>query len=168
VNAAKGSIVLIGFMGAGKSAVGRELARRTGLPRRDTDEIIRQRFSASIPEIFERHGEMTFRDAETEVLQSLDNGAVIVTGGGVVLREENLRLLRRLGRTIWLDADEETLWRRASRRSTRPLLHGQNPRGRFSALLRERVGLYEAAADERVDTTEGSIGEVAEQILSQT
>jgi shikimate kinase len=166
MNAPGPSIVLIGFMGAGKSAVGRELARRTGLPRHDTDELIRQRFGASIPDIFEQQGEAVFRDAETELLRKLDNSAVVVTGGGIVLREENVRLLRAFGRTVWLDADEETLWRRASRRSTRPLLHGLNPRERFSALLRERLPLYEAAADDCVDTAGRSVVEVADAILS--
>jgi shikimate kinase len=165
VNTAASSIVLIGFMGAGKSAVGRELARRTGLPRRDTDELIRQRFGLSIPEIFAEHGERGFREAETELLKTIKNSAILVTGGGIVLREENVRRLRALGRTVWLDADEETLWRRVSRRSTRPLLHGPNPREKFAALLRERLPLYEAAADDRVDTSAHNITEVADQIL---
>ncbi len=154
-------------MGAGKSAVGRELARRTGLPRHDTDELIRERFGASIPDIFEQQGETVFRDAETELLRKLENGAIVVTGGGIVLREENVQLLRACGRTVWLDADEETLWRRASRRSTRPLLRTTNPREKFSALLRERLPLYEAASDDRVDTSGRSVIEVADAILSQ-
>jgi shikimate kinase len=166
VNTSGPSIVLIGFMGAGKSAVGRELARRTGLPRHDTDELIRQRFGASIPDIFEQHGEVAFRDAETELLRKLENGAVVVTGGGIVLREENVRLLRAFGRTVWLDADEETLWKRASRRSTRPLLQAPDPREKFSALLRERLPLYQAAADERIDTSGRSVIEVTDEILA--
>lgn len=159
------SIVLIGFMGAGKSAVGRELARRTGLPRYDTDEIIRHRFALSIPEIFLRHGETVFRDAETEVLRGLQGRAIVVTGGGIVLREENVRLFRALGDTIWLDADEAVLWQRASMRSTRPLLQTADPRGRFAALLRERLPLYEAAADRRIATSGLNITQIANKIL---
>ena len=159
------SIVLIGFMGAGKSAVGRELARRAGLPRRDTDEMIRRRFGLTIPQIFEQHGETAFRDAETEVLRNLPERAIVVTGGGIVLRDENIRLLRALGRIVWLDADEETLWERASRRQTRPLLQTANPRERFSELFRERQSLYAAAADERVATANRSLAEVAHEIL---
>jgi shikimate kinase len=89
MNAAGRSIALIGFMGAGKSAVGRELAARVKRQRYDTDEMIRKRFGSSIPEIFARHGEEAFRDAETEALRSLRNLAadVIVTGGGIVLRD---------------------------------------------------------------------------------
>jgi shikimate kinase len=166
VNTPGPSIVLIGFMGAGKSAVGRELAKRTGLPRHDLDELIRMRFQLSILDIFEQRGEPVFRDAETELLRKLDRGAVVVTGGGIVLREENVKLLRALGRTFWLDADEETLWRRASRRSTRPLLQAPNPREKFSVLFRERLSLYEAAADERVDVSDQNVKEVADQILA--
>ena len=159
------TIVLIGFMGAGKSAVGRELARRTGLPRRDTDEMIRHRFALTIPQIFEQHGEEAFREAETESLRHLRGRAIVVTGGGIILREENVLLLRELGRTVWLDADEETLWERASRRGTRPLLRTANPRERFAEILRERQPLYAAAADERIDTTSRSLAEVADEIL---
>ncbi len=155
-------------MGAGKSAVGRELARRTGLLRRDTDEMIRERFGASIPDIFQQHGEPAFRDAETELLRNLEEGAIVVTGGGIVLRDENVRMLRQLGHTVWLDADEETLWQRASRRQTRPLLQTPNPRERFSELLRERMPLYEAAADDRIDTSRHGIEEVADEILAET
>jgi shikimate kinase len=160
------SIVLIGFMGAGKSAVGRELARGTGLPRHDIDELIRKRFELSIPEIFRQHGEPIFREAETELLKKLDRGAIVVTGGGIILREENVQLLNALGRTFWLHADEETLWRRASRRSTRPLLQGPNPRQKFAALFQERMPLYEAAADDRVDVSGRSVRQVAEEILA--
>ena len=94
------AIVLIGFMGAGKSSVGRTLARMTGLPRFDTDEMVAARFALTIPEIFEKHGQEKFRDAETEALTKLRNRgqAIIVTGGGIVLREENVTLLRELGR----------------------------------------------------------------------
>ena len=153
-------------MGAGKSAVGRELARRTGLPRWDTDELIRAKFGASIAEIFADHGETMFRDAETAVIGSLAGDAIVVTGGGVILREENVRRLREFGRTVWLDADEETLWRRASLRGTRPLLETADPRARFTALLRERLPLYAAAADDRIDTAPRSLAEVADEILA--
>jgi shikimate kinase len=166
VNTPGPSIVLIGFMGAGKSAVGRELARRTGLPRQDIDELIRKRFELSIPDIFTQHGETVFRDAETEFLRKLDHGAIVVTGGGIILRDENVRLLRALGRTVWLDADEPTLWRRASRRSTRPLLQAPNPREKFSVLLRERLPLYKEAADDRINVSKRSVNEVADEILA--
>src|SRR5713226_9397 len=147
VNAPK-SIVLVGMMGAGKSSVGRCLQRRTGLARFDTDEILATEFGMSITQIFEKHGEEKFRDAETEVLRKLvpDRPAIIVTGGGIVLRPQNVDLLKQLGTVIWLSADEATLFERAARRDHRPLLQKENPRAVFTKLFRERETLYTAAA----------------------
>ena len=166
MNAGGQSIALIGFMGAGKSAVGRELAARVKLPRYDTDEMIRKRFGSSIPEIFANYGEEAFREAETDALRSLRHieADIIVTGGGIVLRDENVELLRALGLTIWLHADEEILWQRASRRSNRPLLQTTNPRQKFSVLLQERLPLYQATADHQIDTSRASIAEVVDAI----
>ncbi|MEY2559366.1 MAG: shikimate kinase [Verrucomicrobiota bacterium] len=161
------SIVLIGFMGAGKSSTGRALARRTGLPRFDTDEIVSARFDLPVTEIFARFGEERFRDAETEALEQLADAAtaIIVTGGGIVLRTANVRLLQRLGKIVSLEADEETLFRRISRRATRPLLHTENPRATLVKLLRVREPLYREAADVRLDTSRLTHDEVAEAIL---
>ena len=168
VNAGDNGIALIGFMGAGKSAVGRELSRRTGWPRHDTDEMIRAQFGISIPDIFARHGEPAFRDAETTLLKTLQRGltGVVVTGGGIILREENVRLLRGMGRIIWLDADEEILWQRASRYSTRPLLQTPDPRAQFAELLRERLPFYQTAADYRINTSSSTIAEVTDEIIA--
>src|SRR4029077_12247884 len=98
VNRAR-SIVLIGMMGAGKSSVGRCLQRRTGLLRFDTDEIVASRFGTSISEFFAKHGEKQFRSAEADALASLapPEPSIIVTGGGIVLRDENISHLKRLG-----------------------------------------------------------------------
>jgi len=116
MNPGDNAISLIGFMGAGKSAIGRELSRRIGWPRHDTDEMIREQFGISIPDIFARHGEPAFRDAETALLKTLRRGiaGIVVTGGGIILRTENEQLLRGMGRIVWLDADEEVLWQRVS------------------------------------------------------
>jgi shikimate kinase len=161
------AIVLIGFMGAGKSSVGRTLARMTGLPRFDTDEMIGARFGLTVAEIFEKHGEEEFRDAETEALRGLtgNQAAIVVTGGGIVLRPENRRLLRELGTVIHLSAEEETLFARISRRSTRPLLRTEDPRATVTELLRSRLPAYREVADVEVDTTLLSHDEVAEKIL---
>jgi shikimate kinase len=161
------SIVLIGFMGAGKSSAGRALARRTGLPRFDTDEIVSARFGLPVTEIFAQFGEEQFRDAETEALRQLSSGttAIIVTGGGIVLRPENVKILRELGSVISLEADEETLFRRIARRATRPLLKTENPRATLVELLRKREPLYREAADIRLDTSQLTHDEVAEAIL---
>jgi shikimate kinase len=168
MNAAR-SIVLIGMMGAGKSSVGRCLQHRTGLARLDTDETVANQFGGSIREIFETHGEQKFRDAETEALGklNLDRPTIIVTGGGVVLRPQNVDLLKRLGTIVWLNADEATLFERASRRNDRPLLQNENPRTAFSELLRKRVPLYRSAAHFEIDTSRMTHDEVAEAILSR-
>lgn len=163
------AIVLIGFMGAGKSSVGRTLARMTGLPRFDTDEMVATRFGLTIPEIFATHGEEAFRNAETEALRELADRrrAIIVTGGGIVLREENVSLVRALGTIVHLAADEETLFSRISRRSNRPLLQTENPRATMTELLRARLPIYSRTADLEVDTTLLGHEEVAEQILAK-
>jgi shikimate kinase len=163
------SIVLVGMMGAGKSSVGRCLQRRTNLPLIDTDKIIASQFGASIAEIFCGHGEEAFRRAEAQALSELAPAeqAIIVTGGGIVLREENMNLLQRLGIVVWLDGNEETLFERASRTSTRPLLQRDNPREAFAQLSKARLPLYARIANIRVDTSVLTNEEVAVAILSK-
>jgi shikimate kinase len=162
------AIALIGFMGAGKSAVGQELSRRSGWPRHDTDEIIRQQFGLSIPDIFARHGEAAFRNAETALLKTLRRGiaGIVVTGGGIILRAENVQLLRGIGRIIWLDAEEEVLWQRVSKHNNRPLLQTPDPRARFAQLFRERLPLYQAAADYRISISNTSVAEATDKIIA--
>ena len=168
MNAGK-SIVLIGMMGAGKSSVGRALAGRTGLARFDTDEAIAAQFGMSVMEIFEKHGEEKFRAAETEVLRNFapEHPAVITTGGGTVIRDENVDLLKRIGTVVWLNGDETTLFERASRRKIRPLLQNENPRAAFSELFRKRLPLYKSAANFEIDTSKMSHEEVADAILAR-
>ena len=163
-----GAIVLIGFMGSGKSSAGRGLAVRTGWPRYDTDEMIAARYGLSIVEIFAQHGEEAFRAAETEALAQVpERPAFVVTGGGIVLRSENVERLRHFGIIVHLTANEETLFERASRRKTRPLLQTENPRKTFSEMLRVREPLYQQAADITVDTSELRHEEVADRIMEQ-
>jgi len=163
------SIVLIGMMGAGKSAVGRCLQWRTGFTQFDTDEMVRSKFGMPISEVFSTHSEGKFREAETEALRNLspDQGAIIVTGGGIVLREENINLLKRFGVVVWLEADEKTLFKRASRAGDRPLLQRKNPRKAFTEMLRARLPLYAKIADIRIDTSELTDEEVAVAILTK-
>jgi len=163
------SIVLVGMMGAGKSSVGVCLRRRTSLKLFDTDEIVTSKFGMPISEIFAKHGENKFREAETEALQALviSEPVVIVTGGGIVLREENLDLLKRLGVVVWLEADEEALFKRASRAGKRPLLQCKNPKKAFTKMLRARLPLYTKIADIRVDASVLTDEEVAVAILSK-
>ena len=163
------SIVLVGMMGAGKSSVGRCLQRRTALARVDTDEIVAAEFGMTISEIFEKHGETVFRDAETNTLRRLASTrpAIVVTGGGIVLRQENVDLLKQLGTIVWLTADESVLFERASRRDTRPLLQKDNPRNVFAELFRKREPLYASAADFKIDTSKKNHDDVAQEILDK-
>jgi shikimate kinase len=169
VSAVSTSIILIGMMGAGKSSVGTCLQRRTALPLFDTDDIVASKFGLSIPEIFSKHGEKKFREVETQALRQLSETkrAIIVTGGGIVLRHENLQILKRLGLTVWLDGNEETLFKRASRTSTRPLLQRDNPREVFAQISKARLPLYARIANIRVDTSLFTDEEVALAILSK-
>ena len=163
------SIVLIGMMGAGKSSVGQCLHGRTGLVLHDTDEIVTSNFGMSIPEIFDEHGEKKFREAETEALRSVrtEDQTIIITGGGIVLRKENVEILKRLGAIVWLDGDEETLFARASRKQNRPLLQTKNPRKTFSQILGSRRPLYANIADIRLDTSVLTDEKVAVAILAK-
>jgi shikimate kinase len=157
------------MMGAGKSSVGRCLCERTTLPLFDTDKMVASKFGMPISEIFSKHGENKFREAEMEALQSLaaSEPVVIVTGGGIVMREENFDLLKRLGTVVWLDADQETLLKRASRTGNRPLLQHKNPKKAFTQMLRARLPLYTKVADIRIDTSVLTDEEVALAILSK-
>jgi shikimate kinase len=162
------SIVLIGMMGAGKSAVGRCLQQRTGLALLDTDEIVASKFGMSIPEIFAKHGENEFREAETEALRAVarPKREIIVTGGGIVLRRENVEILRQLGVVVWLDGAEATLFKRASESHNRPLLQGRSPRKTFARILQARRPLYAKFADIHIDTSVFTPEEVAVAIFT--
>ena len=169
VNGQSRSIVLIGMMGAGKSSVGRCLHCQTGWALNDIDETVASKFGISIPEIFAEHGEKKFREAETEVLRRMrtEEKTIIISGGGIVLRKENVEILRRYGVIVWLDGDEETLFARASRKKNRPLLQTKNPRKAFSEILDARRPLYANIADIRVDTSVLTDEEVAVAILAK-
>ena len=155
------------MMGVGKSLVGKALEQKTGLSRFDTDEITSSKLKMPIKEIFSTHGEEHFRNLETETLRSisLEKPAIIVTGGGIVLRAENVDLLRQLGTVVWLDADEKTLRMRIRSLSDRPLLQTASPGATLSELLAAREPLYRRAADLRVDVSQKQPEEVAELIL---
>lgn len=155
------------MMATGKSVVGKALEQKTGLPRFDTDEIISSKLKVPIKEIFSTHGEEYFRNLETETLRSmsLEEPAIIVTGGGIVLRGENIDLLRQLATVVWLDTDETTLRARIHNLRDRPLLQTANPGASLSELLAAREPLYRRAADLRVDVAQRSPEDIAELIL---
>ena len=163
------NIVLIGFMGCGKSSVGRRLAHLAGHRFVDSDELVTQSENCSIAEIFAKGGEETFRDAESKALSGLVGveGIVLATGGGAILRETNRAVLRRIGIVAWLDADPDILFARATRTNRRPLLQTENPRATFDALLAARREIYELAADFHFDSTRFGHDEVAKRLLDQ-
>ena len=163
------SIAIIGMMGAGKSSVGRCLHYRTGFGLYDTDELVASKFGISISQIFDRHGEEKFREAETEALRGVptQERIIIVTGGGIVLREENVAILRKHAVIVWLDGEEETLFARASQKQNRPLLQTKHPRKVFSEILAIRRPLYAKSAHIRIDTSVLSEEEVAVAILAK-
>lgn len=156
------AIVLVGMMGAGKTAVGRRLARRLGVPFRDADHEIEEAAGCSVADIFERHGEAAFRDGEARVIARLLDGPrmVIATGGGAFMNAETRARIRARAVSIWLRADVDTLVKRTARREHRPLLRDGDPRRILERLARERNPVY-AEADLVVDTGDGPTEETA-------
>jgi shikimate kinase len=169
VNCRNESIVLIGMMGAGKSSVGRCLQLRTKLALVDIDDVVASHIGTSIPEIFSKYGEQVFREIETQALREMAPAkqTIIVTGGGIVVRKENMDLLKQLGIMVWLDCNEETLFERARRSGNRPLLRAENPREAFARMLQARLPLYAKIAQIRVDTSMLTDEEVAVAIVSK-
>lgn len=163
-----GSIILIGPMGAGKSAVGRALASATRHRFADTDRLVVQRAGKRIPEIFAESGEAVFRTLERAALLELHGWSrlVVATGGGIVETAENLPTMRSMGCVVWLRATVEALWRRVCTDTNRPLLQVADPRAALRATLERRESLYTAAAHVSVDTSEINATEVARQALA--
>lgn len=163
------NIVLIGFMGSGKSSVGRLLARLLAGRFVDTDQLVVKQAGCEITEIFQKHGEEHFRQLETDALTSLrgQTGLVIATGGGIVLRPENVALLHELGFTVWLTASEDVIFNRVSRNKRRPLLHTEDPRKTVTELFARRRDLYAAASHHTIDSTTLSHQDVAHLIIDE-
>lgn len=141
------TIVLVGLMGAGKTAVGRLLARELGVAFLDSDEEIVKAANMPIAEIFERDGETFFRQKETQVLKRLLENApcVLSTGGGAYTSEENRALISEKGVALWLRAELDLLWERVRHKTTRPLLRVKNPRVKLANLYKERTPHYACA-----------------------
>lgn len=163
-----GNIILIGFMGCGKSSIGRRLASRLGYAFLDSDELIVESAEGkSISDIFAEEGEERFRERETGALQGLidSTSIVLATGGGAILRPENREIIRKIGTTVWLYADPEILFERATRNRKRPLLQVENPRTTFNTLLESRLPIYKEAADLKIDASGLSHEQTVESIL---
>lgn len=163
----KKTVVLVGMMGAGKSAVGRALAEHLDVPFLDSDEALTEAANMSIAEIFERDGEPFFRAREAEVIARLMDtpGAVLSTGGGAFLREENRAVIDQKGVAVWLKADLDLLWSRVKHKDTRPLLRTADPKATLAALLEARGSAY-AKAPLWVETQAGySIQDTMGEVL---
>jgi shikimate kinase len=158
---------LIGMMGSGKTVTGKALAERLGYAFVDLDAEIQAKEGRSIPEIFAGSGEPYFRGVESSVLEhfSKKTRQVIATGGGIVLREENVRRMQETGTVVRLDASAESLWQRVRYSKDRPLLDKPDPLGTLRQILSDRGAFYEKASHFSVQT-DGKIAEnVANEIL---
>ena len=162
-----GSFFLIGPMGAGKSTIGRQLARQLGLRFIDSDREIEHRTGVDIPLIFELEGEAGFRAREKAVIDELtrEPGIVLATGGGAILDPDNRRHLRARGHVIYLHTSVDQQLKRTARDRNRPLLRTDDPRARLQALMAEREPLYRNTADLVVETDGCRIREVVNRIL---
>lgn len=162
----KKTVVMVGMMGAGKTAVGTALARALGVPFLDSDEEIERAANRSIAEIFARDGEPFFREKESQVLSRLLRGApcVLSTGGGAFMAEPNRRMIHEQGVSVWLKADLELLWQRVRHKTTRPLLRTPQPRETLRGLLETREPVY-ALADLTVESApDRSVEQMAERV----
>jgi shikimate kinase len=170
--AAGGNIFLVGLMGAGKTSVGKLLARRLGKSFCDCDQEIERATGVRIPIVFEIEGEAGFRSRERKMLAELTqrSGIVLATGGGAVLCAENREALKERGTVVYLCATPHELWQRTRHDRNRPLLHTPNPLAKLTALFNERDALYREVAHLVVDTGSQSVGALAtrlEQKLTQ-
>jgi len=164
----KKTVVLVGMMGAGKTAVGRALAARLGAPFLDSDHEIETAANMTIPEIFARDGEAFFRQKEAQVIARLLEEArgVLSTGGGAFLAEANRRTISNKGVSIWLNADLDVLWNRVRHRDHRPLLKTEDPYATLKGLYEARVPFY-AQADLTVRSdAQTSVEGVVDRVLA--
>ena len=165
-------IILIGLMGCGKTTVGKELSKQTGMPLLDMDMVIEEQIGKPIADIFRDEGEAHFRALETALLRYLETDAgaafcknsIISTGGGVVMRPENREILRRLGFTVWLSVDVDILISRTSRNNNRPLLRQPNREEILTNLLALRGPLYQETAHLTLDSSDLDIPAVVRAV----
>lgn len=163
----KKTVVMVGMMGAGKTAVGTALARVLGVPFLDSDEEIVRAADRSIAEIFERDGEPFFRARESEVIARLLRGSpcILSTGGGAFLSEANRALIHEAGVSVWLRADLELLWQRVRHKSTRPLLRTANPRETLRGLYEARLPFYQMADLTVASSADLSVEDMAHRVV---
>jgi len=168
------NIILIGFMGVGKTEVGRKLAERIGYHFLDTDALIEETEGKKISEIFTENGEKYFRDLETEIIKTLEDydEFVVSTGGGIVLREENVKALKEVGPLILLSSTPEVIYTRLKDEEDRPLIKAQaedkgaGKKEKIEKILNERNPIYKNVADYEIETSKMTIMQVVEEIIN--
>jgi shikimate kinase len=163
------NIYLIGLMGAGKTTIGRQLAKALKVPFYDSDKAIEESTGVDIPTIFEFEGEEGFRDREQKMIQQLTQiqGIVLATGGGAILREQNRKELKENGFIVYLQCSVDRILERTRRDTQRPLLQTGNPRERLESLFAQREPLYLECADFKIDTGLMPSKAVVTRILEQ-
>ena len=163
---AKRSIVLVGLMGAGKTAIGRKVAAALSLRFVDSDHEIENVSRMTVPELFERYGEAEFRALERRVIGRLvkDGPQVVATGGGASMNDQTRRLIGRHGLSVWLKADLDILMDRVAKRQNRPLLKTADPRATMARLMDERYPVY-ALADVTVKTRDEKREIIADEVI---
>ncbi len=163
------SVFLVGLPGSGKSTVGRQLARRLGLPFVDVDALAESRVGCSVRAFFEREGEIAFRTLEAALIDEVGRGpvAVISTGGGAVLREENRQAMRQHGHVVYLRSSPEELYRRLRHDRNRPLLQVDDPQAKLRELHAQRHPLYGQTAHFVIDTGRPSVATLVNMIVMQ-
>lgn len=164
------NVILIGFMGCGKSTVGIRLSYRIRRVLEDTDKRIEREQGKTISEIFAVEGEGYFRDLETKLLEKLlteNYQRVISTGGGLPVREQNRKLLRELGTVVYLRIQPETVYQRLKNDTTRPLLQCENPLEKIKELMEQRAPIYEEAAHIIIDVDDKDMEQVLESITDE-
>lgn len=165
------NIILIGYMGCGKSTVGKQLSQRLKYQFCDTDDRIEQQTGRKISDLFASQGEAYFRELETKLLEQMQKelqNTVVSSGGGMPCRSENAALMKKLGTVIYLKVSKETLIHRLRGDQTRPLLAGEDLDTKIETMLRQRNPLYEAACHEIIDTDELSVEQIVDEILQRT
>ncbi len=160
-------IALVGMMGVGKTTVGRRLAPRLGLPFRDADHEIEKAAGMTVAELFERHGEESFRRGEAQVIERLISGppVVLATGGGALTHAGTRRVLAERALTVWIKADIDVIVRRAVRRGNRPLLKAGDPKEIIARLLAARAPYYEQA-DIHIESAPGPHARTVDAIFA--
>ena len=161
------NVILTGMMGSGKTTVGKELAAVLNYDFIDLDEVIENKYG-KITDIFSQKGEKYFREIETQELKKFENQSnfVLSTGGGVILKDENIKILKDLGQVFYLSAKSETIYNRIKNQKHRPLLNTQNPKNTIEEILSKRLEKYEKSG-EKIITDNKSAKEIAGEIYEK-